>query len=272
MAAGRAGSSRVSLLVRQRLAGDGPALVGTFVIVPRVEIVELIGLAGFDLVVLDCEHGPFGIEALPPLVAAARASDLACLVRVPECRAQAVGAALDVGADGVLVPHVHTAAAAADAVAAARFAPEGSRGANPYVRAARYSADADFFSRANDGAACLAMLEGPAGIAAIDEILSVPGLDAVFIGPVDLSAALGVPGETENPVVVEAVRDIISRGRDRVVATSVFASTPEAAMRWLSLGVRLVALSVDTGLILQGFKRALSDLRVRAEQLAWAGR
>jgi len=110
-------------------------------------------------------------------------------------------------------------------------------------------------------AATVALVEGTEGVAAIDEILAVPGLDAVFIGPVDLSAALGVPGEPEHPRVVETVRGLVERGRDRGVATAVFAPTPEAARRWLELGVRLVALSVDTGLMLQGFRAALAETR-----------
>jgi 4-hydroxy-2-oxoheptanedioate aldolase len=147
------------------------------------------------------------------------------------------------------------------AVAAARFAPEGRRGANPYVRAASYSADARFFAEANERAACLALVEGKEGVEAIDAILAVPGLDAVFVGPVDLSAALGVPGEPEHPAVVSMVRDVVERGRDLGVATAVFAPTPEAARRWLDLGVRLVALSVDTGLMLEGFRAALAEVR-----------
>jgi 4-hydroxy-2-oxoheptanedioate aldolase len=114
------------------------------------------------------------------------------------------------------------------------------------------------------------MVEGPEGVSAIDQILAVPGLDAVFIGPVDLSAALGVPGDTENTIVIDKVREIIDRGRGRGVATSVFAPTTEAAARWLALRVRLVALSVDTGLILEGFKRALADLRLQRADLARA--
>ena len=247
--------------LRRRLAGEGPALVATFVIVPRIEIVEIAALAGFDAVILDQEHGPLGVELLPPLVAAARGAGIFSVVRVPECRAKQIEAALDLGADGVLVPHVSSAADATLAVAAARFAPEGRRGANPYVRAAGYSADERFFAEANERAACLALVEGKEGVEAIDEILAVPGLDAVFIGPVDLSAALGVPGEPEHPRVVETVRGLVERGRDRGVATAVFAPTPEAARRWLELGVRLVALSVDTGLMLQGFRAALAETR-----------
>ena len=247
--------------LRERLAGEGPPLVATFVIVPRIEIVELAALAGFDAVILDQEHGPIGVETLPPLVAAARGAGLACLVRVPECRAKKIEAALDLGADGVLVPHVSFAQTAAEAVAAARFAPEGRRGANPYVRAAAYSANERFFAEANERAACLALVEGKQGVQAIDDILAVPGLDAVFIGPVDLSAALGIPGQPEHPDVVETVRGLVEKGRAHGVATAVFAPTPEAARRWLSLGVRLVALSVDTGLILGGFRAALAQVR-----------
>ena len=102
------------------------------------------------------------------------------------------------------------------------------------------------------------MVEGRAGIDAVDEILSTAGLDAIFMGPVDLSHALGVPGATEHAVVVETVARLVERGRALGVATAVFAPTPEAARRWLGLGVRLVALSVDTALALDGFRRALT--------------
>jgi 4-hydroxy-2-oxoheptanedioate aldolase len=247
--------------VRERLAGAGPPLVATFVLVPRVEVIELLAYAGFDAVILDLEHGPYGIESLAPLVAAARSSDIACLVRVADARAQPIGAVLDVGAEGVVVPNVQSGASAAAVVAAARFAPEGRRGANPYVRAARYSADSSFFTTANALAASIVMVEGREGIAAIDAILDVEGLDAVFLGPVDVSMALGVPGEPEHPTVVAAVSSIVERARGRGIATGVFAPHVDAAARWLELGVRLVALSVDTALMLRGFEDALASLR-----------
>jgi 4-hydroxy-2-oxoheptanedioate aldolase len=253
----------VSPNLRDRLRGDGPPLLGTFVIVPRIEVVEIVALAGFDLVVLDQEHGPLGIETLPPLVAAAEQARLACVVRVPECRAKQIESALDVGADGVLVPHVSSAASATEAVAASRFAPEGRRGVNPYVRAGAYGTDPRFVADANARAACLAMVEGKEGVAAIGEILAVPGLDAVFVGPVDLSASLGVPGEPEHPLVVETVRGLVDRGRESDVATGVFAPTPEAACRWLDVGARLVALSIDTAMMLDGMRAAVAQVSRR---------
>jgi 2-keto-3-deoxy-L-rhamnonate aldolase RhmA len=146
---------------------DGPPLLATFVILPRPEIVEIAAEAGFEAVILDREHGSLGDGDLSGMVAAASGAGLHTIVRVQECRSKLVEAALDAGADGVLVPHVSSAAAATAAVDAARFAPEGRRGVNPYVRAARYGADPGaFLDHANERAACIAMIEGPAGLQA----------------------------------------------------------------------------------------------------------
>ncbi len=247
--------------LRERLHGAGPALIATLVIVPRIEIVEIVAAAGYDAVVLDQEHGPISIDVLPALIAAAQGANLACIVRVAECRSQQIEAALDAGADGVLVPHVGSAAAAAEIVAATRFAPEGRRSANPYVRAAGFLGDPAFYDRSNARCACLAMVEGQAGVDAVDAILATPGLDGIFVGPVDLSSSLGYHGQPEHPAVVEAVRELVERGREQGVVTAVFAPTAAAARRWLDLGVRLVGLSVDTAAILAGFRAQLDELR-----------
>jgi 2-keto-3-deoxy-L-rhamnonate aldolase RhmA len=254
--------------VREALAATGPLLLATFVLVPRVEVVELLAYAGFDAVILDLEHGPYGIESLSPLVAASHAAGTAALVRVADERPQSIGAALDVGADGVIVPHVKSGPAAAAVVRAARFAPEGERGANPYVRAARYSSDTGFIGTANRNAASIAMVEGKEGLQAIDAILDVEGLDAVFLGPVDISMSLGVPGQPEHPRVVDALAAIVERARGRGVATGVFAPTVEAAARWATLGVRLVALGVDTALMLNGFAGAVEAFRSGRDERA----
>jgi 4-hydroxy-2-oxoheptanedioate aldolase len=261
-------TERLPTTLRHRLTGDGPSLLATFVLIPRVEIVELAGIAGFDVVVIDLEHGPYGIGSLPPLVAAGHGVGLQCVVRVSRLDVQEIGAALDCGADGVLVPHVGSRVDAQAVVHAARFPPEGHRGANPYVRAASYSAQSSFLTEANGSAACLALVEGRAGVAAIDEIVAVPGLDGVFVGPVDLSADAGVPGETDGPFVQEAVRKVVTSARTHGVATSVFADKPESARRWLELGVRMVTFSVDTAMILHGFGAAVAELRAGGDATA----
>jgi 2-keto-3-deoxy-L-rhamnonate aldolase RhmA len=251
---------------RERLAGAGPALIATFVLVPRIEVIELLAYAGFDVAILDLEHGPYSVEALAPLIAASRSAGISCLVRVAEDRAQQIGAVLDVGADGAIVPNVQSEASAASIVAAARFAPDGKRGANPYVRAARYSANESYLTAANEAAAIIGMVEGKEGLSAVDSILGVEGLDAILLGPVDMSMALGVPGQPEHPTVIASMSRIVEKASARGVATGVFAPNTNAAARWLKLGVRLVALSVDTALMLDGFRSAVNALHALIDQ------
>src|SRR5206468_7186786 len=136
------------------------------------------------------------------------------------------------------------------------FAPAGTRGANPFVRAARFRSGPEWFGQANEECAVLVMIEGKEGVAAVPDILGIAGLDGVFVGPVDLSHALGVPGETDHPIVVDKVRETVEAASRAGVATAVFAPEPAAAARWFSAGVRVVALGVDTALALGGFETA----------------
>ncbi|HEY7788912.1 MAG TPA: aldolase/citrate lyase family protein [Vicinamibacterales bacterium] len=238
-----------------RLRQPAP-LLATFSLIASPVIAELVAKAGFDAIILDTEHGPLGPEALNLLVPAARAAGIAPLIRVRVNEPSLIGAALDVGAAGVIVPQIGSADEARAAVAAARFGGGGHRGSNPYVRAAGYAADASWFARADGETAVLVMVEGRAGVAALPEILKTPGLDGIFVGPFDLSHSLGVAGQVEHPTVLAKTEAIVREAAAQQVATAVFAPTPAMARRWLDLGVRLVALGFDTALALDGFRAA----------------
>ncbi len=246
--------------LRQRLR-QKPPMLGMFSIISSVEIVEMIGLAGFDAVILDLEHGPYGIQAVGPLILAARARNVVPIVRVRACDPALIGAALDAGAAGVMVPQVTTAKAAREIVAAARFAPEGRRGVNPYVRAGDFTAEPDWFEKTNRAIAVMAMIEGREGIDALPEILEVPNLDAVFLGPVDLSQSLGVGLQPEHPRVIEAVAGVVKAAAERGKATAVFAPGAAAARRWLERGVDFVAVSEDTAIISAAFRDLLAEVK-----------
>jgi len=165
----------------------GPPIQAIFSIIPAIEIVEMIGLAGFTAVILDMEHGPYDIDSIGGLILAARARASMPVARVRRLDAALIGAALDAGAAGVLVPQITSPAGAAAAVRAARFAPQGMRGANPWVRAADFEAAPDWFSKSNACIAVMVMIEGSEGLQALPDILEVNGLDAVFLGPVDMA-------------------------------------------------------------------------------------
>jgi 4-hydroxy-2-oxoheptanedioate aldolase len=242
-----------------RLRSDTP-LVATFSLIASVEIVQLIAQAGFDVVILDMEHGPLDSSTLNTLIPAARAAGIASIVRVRTNESSLIAAALDVGADGVLVPQVASGADAAAAVQAARFAPLGMRGVNPFTRAAGYVGKTDWFTRANDEIAVLVMVEGLAGVAALPEIMATPGIDGIFVGPFDLSQSLGVPGQIEHPEVVARIESIVAQAKARNLATAVFAPRAELANRWLGLGVRLVALGYDTAHVFSGLRAARSGI------------
>jgi len=243
------------------LAEPATRLIGTFLLIPRVEIVELAALSGFDLVVLDWEHGPYGSESTMPLVVAAQQRGMFALVRVRADALDLIGTALDIGADGVIVPHVDSQARARQAVAAARFPPEGERSLNPWVRGAHYSGSSAYLADASRQTACVVTIEGESGVREASAIISTPGIDAIFIGPVDLAASLGVPGRVDHPQVMETIDRLISEAARSSVGVSIFAPTPELAHRWLTRGARLVLLAVDTSLALSGFRHAIDELR-----------
>lgn len=254
-------SSRRSL--RDALATD-TGLLATFLLIPRVEIVEMIGYAGFDAVIIDLEHGPIGAADLPGLAAVARGAELHAIARVPAGSPAVIAAALDSGVSGVLVPHVTSVEDARAVVSAGRFPPRGERSLNPYVRGTGYGHDLDRgLASIDSGVALIAMLEGAAALDELESICAVPELDGVFIGPVDLSGSLGHPGEPEHPSVVEAVRRAFERARGVGGHAGVYAPTAEAAARWFEAGAAIVAVSADAAMVL----RAFSGMRASVAQL-----
>lgn len=230
--------------LRSRLH-TGPPLLGTFSITGSTDVVELIALAGFDLVILDMEHGPFDLREVGRCLLAAHTRGLQVIVRVARAEPAVIGSVLDLGVDGVLIPHVSTTADAAAVVSAARYPPQGTRGAHPWVRATGYGSGSE-----QGPAAVLVMIEGVRALEELDAILRVPGLDAVFLGPVDLSHALGVPGQPTHPVVVDAVRGALRLAADVGPAGAVFTTAPEDVAGWWDRGAALVACSVDTSVVL----------------------
>jgi 4-hydroxy-2-oxoheptanedioate aldolase len=241
----------------------GLPLASVFSLTSCTDNVEIIALAGFDAVILDMEHGPATLETVRLQVLAAQARGIHPIVRVRANDPSLISAALDVGADGVLVPQIGSAEEARRAVSAARFAPEGARGANPYVRAAGFHGDALWYRRANAQTAVLVMIEGTSGAAAAEDIMKVPGLDGVFLGPVDFSHAMGVPGQIDHPSVVGKFEQIIRLGAALGVCTAVFAPTAEGGQTWLDRGARMVAIGCDTSHIFQALQAILQSVRAK---------
>ena len=250
--------------------GGGRTVYGTWVQTPSPEVVEILGWAGWDFVILDLEHGPYGAEGLPHLIRAADASGAAPIVRVPLVAPEQVGKALDLGAAGIVTPGVSSAAAATEATGLTRFPPRGTRGSSPSTRQLHYSAK-PFASLTGPGAPRpLVVLQVESRLATSDlgSILDVEGVDVIFIGPYDLSTSLGLPGQFDHPTVREAITEIVQRTGEQGVAVGIWVPDAKAARFWAGRGVRFITVS-NNELMLFG---AASTLRKSAARKPSADR
>jgi 2-keto-3-deoxy-L-rhamnonate aldolase RhmA len=201
--------------MKDKLAAGEPVF-GVSVMIPSPQVVEMIGAAGFDWVLLDCEHGTLTLESVELMAMAAEAAGISAIAR-PQSRApEHILQVLDRGVMGVQVPHVASAADAREVIAAAKYHPLGRRSLAAGTRAARYDSRgslAEHAAAANAATLVAVQLEDRAAIDNIDEILAVEGVDVFFIGPSDLSQALGHPGNPKAPAVAQAIDASLAKMR-----------------------------------------------------------
>jgi len=238
----------------------GERLVGTLLTLPSPSVAELLAAQGFDWLFVDAEHGAFDHGDVLRVLQAV-AGRCACLVRVPGLDPAWIARTLDAGATGIIVPQVHTAADATRAVQLAKYPPQGLRGVGA-VRASRYgTAVRDALASANDESVVVVQAESRGAVVASREIAAVPGLDAVFVGPFDLSASLGVPGEVQAPVVQEAIGTIAAACADARMPLGIFGMGPEAVLPHAARGFTLLAAGVDTALLAGAAREVATALR-----------
>lgn len=206
--------------------GRGVALRGTFVSLPEPAVVEILATTGLDFLCLEGEHSAIRGATLVNMLRAADLFRLPALVRVPEAMPWLIAEALDAGAAGVLVPRVSTAEQALTAVRAARFPPEGSRGAGPGRAAAFGYGMAESLDRARVETVVAVQIETLEAVDNLDAILAVPGIDLVFIGPGDLATSLAAAGSPGPEALSAAIESIIARARERGQRAGLFTPGP----------------------------------------------
>ncbi|MFJ6986454.1 MULTISPECIES: HpcH/HpaI aldolase/citrate lyase family protein [unclassified Streptomyces] len=233
--------------------------LGAWVKLPVPESVELLALAGFDFVVIDAEHAAIDVRTMATMIGLARGCGVAPFVRVAGTAPRDVQVPLDAGAAGLFVPRVEDAGAARDAVDATRFPPLGRRGASPSGRAGRWGLDglAAYLRSGDEEVRLVVQAESVGALAAITEIGTVPGVDAVFVGPTDLAvSARSTAWEGRTAELVTAAE---RRCADRGVPLGTTAATPAEARELLDRrGYGFLVLGADSTLLRQG-GRALVD-------------
>lgn len=201
--------------LKEKLAEQGKAL-GCWLFINHPVVAEIVGLAGFDCVMIDHEHGPGDFQAALSLMQAVRAAgDTTCLMRVPSNDASYIKRALDIGAQGIMVPMVETPDQAEAVVSACRYPPHGIRGcASSLVRATDYGLDeAAYLEAIDDELLVICQIETQAGIDNVEAIAAVEGVDMLFVGPADLSASLGYLHNRRDPEFIAALDALLARIR-----------------------------------------------------------
>ena len=252
---------RIGSLKKRIQAGE--TVVGPFVIGPSTTLVETLGHAGMDFCIIDTEHGPISQETATDLVIAAQGVNVAAIIRVGENNERLILRALDIGADGVQVPQINVADDGRRVIHAAKYAPLGARGLSIFTRAGDYYAGrgANHTARQNDDTMVVVHIEGRQGLDNLDEIMTVEGIDVLFLGPYDISQSLGVPGEVRHPAVERALQDAAARARAQGRAVGSYARDVEMG-RWLKdLGVQYLAVNVDATIYMQACEALATALK-----------
>jgi 2-keto-3-deoxy-L-rhamnonate aldolase RhmA len=234
-------------------------VLGTFIKTPTTHATEILGMLGFDFVVIDQEHASFDANTIDVMVLAARASNIAGIVRVGDPGEGNILSVLDCGATGILVPHVDTAAKARHVAAACRYR-GGRRGFANTTRAGRFGEATFAEHMANQDAqvACIAMIEDVAALEHIDAIAAVEGIDAFFIGRGDLTAAIGAPSMT-SPETHRLVEPIMVAARRAGMPVVVLSPDRNDAIAMARLGATAFMFSSDQGMLKQAARQAMQE-------------
>lgn len=244
---------------RERLRRGDP-LIGTIVAIGSTDAVEVLAASGFDWLFIDAEHSPLSPATVQQMVLAAR--DVPCVVRLPANDEVFLKQALDAGAAGIIVPLVNSAAEAASVVRRAKYPPQGIRGVGT-SRALGYGYGiADYVARANHETVVIVQAEHIEAVQAIDDIVAVPGLDGIFVGPFDLSASMGKPGLVNDADVVAAIDKVAGAARRAGLPLGYFGVSPETVGPWMARGFSFVACGVD--LMMLGMKARETVAALRA--------
>ena len=253
----------------REMLGRGETTYGLWVTSEASSITEIAGVLGLDWICVDMEHGYLDYKDLQGHLTAARGTDLTVLVRPPSQELEPTKRALDVGAHGVVIPLINTAEEARAVSQHVYYPPRGRRGIGG-ERSVTWGLGLEEYVRtANDDVLFVPMIETQIGYENLDEIMSVEGVEAIFLGPGDLSASRGAVGDWEGPGVAEINLDILDRARERGISAGIVARGTDEAMSRRDQGFGMVALGSDVGLLIRQIRSMTEALDRDTHHHSW---
>jgi 2-keto-3-deoxy-L-rhamnonate aldolase RhmA len=246
-------------LLKERLM-NGKAAVGTFIQIGHPDVAEILSKFEFDWLLLDGEHGPLGIETMQVMLQAMNGSSVVPIIRVPGNDAMIIKRALDIGAYGIMVPLISSKKEAEEVVRAMRYQPVGIRGTGPR-RASNYYLDKEYLHVADKELLSIIQIETKEAIANFRDIVRVEGIDVYFLGPMDISAALGHIGEVNHPEVEKVIRELLVLGKEAKKIGGVYAFNAKDAQKRIEQGYQFVSLGSDTRFLMGGVQESLKEVR-----------
>ncbi|QHB31125.1 2-dehydro-3-deoxyglucarate aldolase [Yersinia canariae] len=237
---------------------QGQTLIGCWSALANHISAEVLGLAGFDWLVLDGEHAPNDVTTFIPQLMALKGSHSAVVARAPCNEPVIIKRLLDIGFYNFLIPFVESEEEAIRAVASTRYPPAGIRGVSVSHRSNNYGTVPDYFATINDNITVLVQIESQQGVDNLDAIAAVEGVDGIFVGPGDLSAALGYLGQPNHPEVQKVIRHIFDRAKAQGKPSGILAPVEADARRYLEWGATFVAVGSDLG-VFRNATQALCD-------------
>lgn len=247
----------------KKMIKEGKTAIGTFIKITDPAAIEVVCMAGLDFVIIDNEHTAMSKETMVNLVRATEIYNMPCMIRVRESDPNQILQALDTGALGVMVPAINTVAEAKAAAMSSKYAPDGSRGYTASQRAAGYGIipPAEYAVIANENIMTICYCETKEALENLDEMVKIDGIDVIFIGPYDLSQALGVTGNPMDERVQKAIEMIVEKSVKNGKQVGILAADGEQAKYYNKKGINFIVINSDLSMIYKGVRQYISQFR-----------
>ena len=234
----------------------GESVFGSWSMLASSSVMNVMGEAGLDFIIIDMEHGPMSFETAENQLYAAEAAGCTPIIRLGEVNELAILRTLEIGVQGILVSHVSNPAQAKQVVDAVKYYPEGKRGLSPFTRRHAYS-EKNLHNKlqfANDQLFVGVLVEGEEGISNLSNIVKTPGLDMIYLGLYDISLSLGIPGELEHPQVLNRLKECVTLIKENNLIVGSVARDRQYLNLLFNLGVKFLAYRVDCAVLREGYE------------------